>query len=256
MFKHDISQPTETTTIQESTLLDEYMNDSNQDNLETERLIAELSNTKDCISEWFPNTNEWEIEEIQRSQGCVSAKLASNWSVQRTIRFFRSIDREVGERMFRGKKIFNGRRRTQEFGLENLEGVKEGNELELGLGLHRLIDIANRIYGVSNWMSHVGESKLEKFEILDLTETAEGKEIKQLKCNIVVRTTVKLLLADNTVVEKRGYGYGSNLPREIAFRKCKKESVSDGLKNCFGGLVALLFDYEEKVRKGYYKKYT
>ena len=250
MYKHDIVLPVEFTTIDGPTLLGDYMRTGDHNQLETERLIAELSNVEDCVTEWFPNINGWEIEEIQRSIGCVRAKLASNWSVQRTNRFFRSVEREVGERIFRGKKTFNGRRRkAEESGLDNVDGIKEGNDLELGLGLHRLIDIANRVYGVSNWMSQVGESKLEKYEVI------HAEEGEQAKCNVMIRTTIKLLLADNTVVEKNGFGYSSSLPREMAFRKCKKESVSDGLKSCFGGLVALLIDYEEKVRSGYYKKY-
>lgn len=251
MYKHIVELPVELTTIDEPTLLEDYQGRGEYDKSETERLIAELSKVEDSITEWFPNINGWEIEEVQRSLGCVRAKLASNWSVQRTNRFFRSVEREVGERIFRGKKAFNGRRRkTEESGLENVEGIKEGNDLELGLGLHRLIDLANRVYGVSNWMSQVGESKLEKYEVIS------SEEGEQVKCNVMIRTTVKLSLADNTVVEKFGFGYSSNLPREMAFRKCKKESVSDGLKSCFGGLVALLIDYEEKVRSGYYRKYT
>lgn len=284
MYRHRVNYNSDIPTIESETLLTEFLNDVNKEKQETAILIAGLSNTKGIISQWFPNINEWNIEEVDRERGCMKDKLATKWSIQKTSRFYRGVDKEVNNKIYNSKHLFNGRRKLP-------DGSERHNELELGLGLHRLIEIANNTYGVNNWLTKIGESRIEQYEILEMNddndiilpsspkENEEGKEgyeegkegyeeeydeeLKETivsknksRCNLVVRTSVILILADNTVVEKYGYGYGNNLPREIAFRKCKKESVSDGMKSCFGGLVYLLLDYEEKVKSGYYKKYV
>lgn len=266
MIMHDVKFKNEKTSIEETTLLNSYLctqqGNENKNNEDFD-INAELNNvnnqgSKDIISSWFPDIGKWNIEEIERINGRIRGKLASKWSVEKTIKFFRLVDKHTNERIIRGRRIISGYRKNQ-----NLTGGSKNidNELELGLGLHKLIEIANRIYGVSNWMNEVDHdhTKILDFEIVSEEETKIDETGERIttggKYNLCMTTVVRIILADNTIVEKTGYGYSNNLNREMSFRKCRKESVSDGLKRCFGGLIALLLDYEDKVKNGYYKKY-
>lgn len=252
------------------TLLDEYeYNHVNANGKSKEDRDDKDDNIS--ITQWFPDVNEWNIEEIEREIGCIHGKLGSKWSVQKTMLFLRAVDREIGDKLTRGKKILKGKKRSNGY----------LNELDFGLGLYKLIEIANDVYGVHNWMTTIRGSSIDTYDAIDVAEGGgeicdkkedildlhdhdlkelemenESGYVDTVKCNIVMTSTVTLILADNTVVEKTGYGYAYNLPKGMAFKKSKKESVSDAMKSCFGELVVLLYDYEEKVRNGYYNKYT
>jgi recombination DNA repair RAD52 pathway protein len=179
---------------------------------------------------WFPDVNDWEVESIQRMTGNITKVLASKWSVERTMRFYRRIERKSNERISRGFKK---------------SSIKvNGNNLDLGVPFHVLIESANLVYGFGNWMNVIDDSIILEYE-----------KKEDIIVTLILETKVKLILADNTVIEKTGIGSAYNLNRELAFRKCKKESVSDAMKNCFAGLVVLLFEYENGVRSGFYDKY-
>lgn len=188
-------------------------------------------------SEWFPDVKNWEIEEIERMMGSIRARLGSKWSVVKTARFFRYIEHIRDTRFIRGTRWKSNNRI---------------NDLDLGVGLHTLITAANRFFGHNNWMSKVGDSKIVSYNKSNNMETEDTN--KRIDC-LSMETEVIIILADNTIVEKTGVGYSYNMDKEMAFKKCKKESVSDGMKKCFAGLIVLMMDYEEKVRKGYYTKY-
>lgn len=242
MYMHNVRHRNELTTVEETTLLQIYEKEKNNNNSDEEVMDSELINSDNSIiSEWFPNVNEWNIEEIDRDNGHIHGKLGSKWSIEKTTKFYGLVDKEVDDKLIRGKRLFYGRRHKN--------GDIKKSQLELGLGLYKLIEISNKSYGISNWMTKVEESKIKKCEV-----KREGDNNNN-KYTIIIKTKVKIILADNTIVEKYGYGYSDNLSRELAFRKSKKESIGDGLRNCFGSLVFLLFDYEEKVRNGYYTKY-
>lgn len=244
MYMHHVKQQHEMTTMEEITLLQVYERNKNSKQSDEDIRDLEVKNSDNSIiSEWFPNVNEWNIEEIDRENGHIHDKLGSKWSVKKTTKFYRLVDKEVNDKIIRGKRLFYSRWRR------NLKDDKfKKSQLELGLGLYKLIEISNKSYGISNWMTKIEESKILKYEVKQVEKEND-------RITIVFKTKVQLILADNTIVEKYGYGYSDNLSREIAFRKSKKESIGDGLRNCFGSLVFLLFDYEEKVRNGYYTKY-
>lgn len=121
--------------------------------------------------------------------------------------------------------------------LDNKNNWRGGSNIKIGLS--KLVNIVNESYGIDNWMS-----KVESSRIINYNEE-----------KLEVKSVVTVILADNTIVQEEGIGIGMNLPREMMFRKCKKESVSDALRKCIVRLVALLLDYEDKVRSGYYPKY-
>lgn len=155
-------------------------------------------------------------------------KLLSKWSVLQTSILHQSMDRFLMERQRRGFRMFK----------------KEQNSFEMGIKLNVLINLMNKVYGLHNWFTEIGDSK-----IIEMTEKENLVE------KLVIETHVILILADTSKVIKSGMGYSYGLNKEMSFKKCKKESVSEAMKLCISELILLLIDYEEKVRVGYYEKY-
>jgi hypothetical protein len=220
----------------------------------------------DGQTQFFPDISTWQIEEIERMFCKVKSRLASKWSVNNTFKFYRSIDRTTADKLRRGRKTYTGRKVQEGFeGVE--EEVKDVEDegyvcdLELGLGLNKLIEIANNVYGMNNWMTDVGDSQIIRYneevseQVTKDEETGSECTANSIMATLSMSTKVNITLADNTTVTQRGFGYAHKMNREMAFKKCKKESVTDGMKRCFAHLVVLMLDYEEKVRQGYYQKY-
>lgn len=213
-----------------------------------QNISIESNETTIDKTEWQPDINSNNLDDFLNNG--TESKLNTKWAVSKTIKFYRVIEFEIGDRIRSGKKIWNGR-----------HIVNQRNQFELGLPLYKLIEFANRVYGETNWMNRIKESKIEKYECnyvkIDVIDDDNGNTntVEVAKCTMVMSTKVQIILADGTVAESCGRACSNNLPRDLAFKKCKKESTNDGLKSCFGKLVALLLDYEEKVRSGYYNKY-
>lgn len=247
---------TESHTYDEPTLMQLYEKKKNAN-----KDASSVENNEQQV-QYFPDITNWEIEELERMYCKVISKLASKWSVNNTFKFYRNIDKMVGDRLIRGGKVFTSRKIPEGMELKGIEEEGYVCDLELGLGLNKLVEIANDVYGVNNWMSEIGDSEIVKYneekmiaEIVRDEESGEEKIVNNLRATLCMSTKVSLILADNTMVTQRGFGYADNMNREMAFKKCKKESVTDGMKRCFAHLVILMLDYEDKVREGYYPKY-
>lgn len=196
------------TTEQEKTLVDEF---NSRDEKKGEKYVTTYLFPEDSII--------FDSEEN---------KLSSKWSVLRTAVLHHRMEHYLMDRERKGMKVFK----------------KEQNSFDMGIKLNILINLMNRVYGLHNWFTEIGDSK-----IIELVE--EDGVISKL----VIETTIRLTLADMTKVEKSGKGYSYGLGKEMSFRKCKKESVTEAMKLCISELILLLDDYEMKVKAGYYEKY-
>ncbi|KAI5970525.1 RAD59 [Candida margitis] len=80
--------------------------------------------------------------------------------------------------------------------------------------------------------------------IVNCEETSKDNGLRySAKCICVVRLT----LEEGTCTEGIGEGTATNLPhRYMCYSKCKKEAVTDGIKNAIIGLRGLYFRYESK----------
>lgn len=189
-------------------------------------------------SQWFPDISSWDVQELEIMSGNITSNLASKWSVENTIRFYRNIERYLDK-----KRMWRRRNTT-----DNGQDHENENVLDLGVGLHVLIESANSTFGINNWISMVNDSIITTYEPNPQDESKLDK--------LVIKSKVRLILGDNTTIEKFGFGYAHNLNKFLAFRKAKKESVTNAMKQCFAGLIVLLFKYEDGVKSGFYEKYT
>ena len=73
--------------------------------------------------------------------------------------------------------------------------------------------------------------------------------------NVDYELEIRLTLKDGTTLARNGTGSARSLPLSQVFSKCRKEAMTNGLKNCFYSLIGLLVDYEGKVKDGYYDRY-
>lgn len=212
------------TTAGYNTLLEEYQTGFDLEN---------QTISTDSAFQWFPDTSSWDVEELEILSGNITSKLGSKWSVEKTIRFYRRIERYIDKKRIWGKRAGS---------------MDNENELELGVGLHVLIESANLTFGINNWISIVKDSIIVCYE--------NNKEDESKLDKVTFRSKVRLILGDNTSIEKFGYGNAHNLNKLMAFKKAKKESVTNAMKQCFASLIVLLFEYEDGVKNGFYEKYT
>ncbi|CAI5760780.1 unnamed protein product [Candida verbasci] len=95
----------------------------------------------------------------------------------------------------------------------------------------KALNLANEIFGFNGWNSQVISCNVDYFD----THNNSGKY--SLGISIIVRVTLK----DGTFHEDIGYGYIDNAKsRPMAFEKCRKEALTDGLKRClrcFGNVL-------------------
>jgi DNA recombination protein Rad52 len=112
--------------------------------------------------------------------------------------------------------------------------------------MHNLIQFANESFGYDGWSTHVIETKV-------LTVKAKKDDNNILRHSLAIESTVGITLKDGTYHEGKGVGISRSLPeKSLAFSKAKKESITDGVKNCIQGFGELVLDHEDKMKKGYY----
>lgn len=103
------------------------------------------------------------------------------------------------------------------------------------------ISLANHIFGFNGWHSEV------KSTTVDFVDTQHGKISMGLSS--VIRVTLK----DGSFHEDIGYGSVENAKsKAIAFEKCRKEAITDGLKRvlrCFGNALGNCLYDKEYLRK-------
>ncbi|QOU20844.1 DEBR0S3_07998g1_1 [Brettanomyces bruxellensis] len=177
--------------------------------------------------QWFPDTSMWNIEDIQRELGHMTFKPASKWSVDRISRFFSLIERKSIELQ------------------QSRPGF--GHQYQK-LPISTVLNCANTAFGFCNWSSEVvpGSGKLVKY--------AKSDDAEQCY-NVDYELKIRLILKDGTTLTRNGTGSARSLPLSQEFSKCRKEAMTNGLKNCFYSLIGLLVDYEGKVKDGYYDRY-
>ncbi|KAI5959329.1 RAD59 [Candida theae] len=139
---------------------------------------------------------------------------------------------------------------------------------------HILYELANEVFGFNGWSTSIEECVMSDVNVvndegvpatghlsneaapissnvsattLSSTPTApnseETKQRYSAKCICVVRLT----LSDGTCTDGVGEGSASNIPHKyMCYSKCKKEAVTDGMKNAIIGLRDLYFRYESK----------
>ena len=180
--------------------------------------------------QWFPDTSKWNIEDIQREFGHMTFKPASKWSVERISQFFKLVEK-IGMDIQQSRPGFNYQYKK--------------------LPISTLINCANKAFGFCNWSSEIvpGSGKLVKYR------KTEMENDTQPQYSLAYVIEVKLILKDGTTLTRRGKGSARSTPISQEFSKCRKEALTDGLKNCFYSLIGLLVEYEGKVKDGYYEKY-
>lgn len=145
-------------------------------------------------------------------------------------------------RMYRGKDFSNGQMGStsgatmQSYTAEEKEHIREALGRQLGpefiskrkgpgyasvqyLEGWKAINLANEIFGPMGWCT-----ELRGFQV-DYIDGKEGSISLGLSCN------VRVILKDGTYHEDIGYGSIDNCrSKSMAFDKCKKEAMTDGLK--------------------------
>lgn len=95
----------------------------------------------------------------------------------------------------------------------------------------RALNLANEIFGFNGWNSEIVSCQIDYLD----THGKQGRFL--LGLSMVVRVTLR----DGTFHEDIGYGYVDNCSsKAMAFEKCKKEALTDGIKRClrcFGNLM-------------------
>ncbi|CDK29314.1 unnamed protein product [Kuraishia capsulata CBS 1993] len=93
----------------------------------------------------------------------------------------------------------------------------------------KAINLANRVFGFDNWNSEVRQTTV------DYVEETGGR------FSVGLSTVVRVTLKNGSFHEDIGYGHIENArTRAMAFEKCKKEAMTDGLKRalrCFGNAM-------------------
>lgn len=131
----------------------------------------------------------------------------------------------------------------QQLGPEYLS-IKPGAGSHRYLEGHRVINLANEIFGFDGWSCEV-KSTTTDFE----TVSSDGR------VSLGICAIVRITLKDGTYREDVGYGVIQNAPSKAqAYEKVRKEAVTDGVKRafrCFGNAMGnCLYDkqYCENVR--------
>ncbi|ODQ81911.1 hypothetical protein BABINDRAFT_165426 [Babjeviella inositovora NRRL Y-12698] len=95
----------------------------------------------------------------------------------------------------------------------------------------KAINLANQIFGFNGWSSEIKGTQV------DFVDDHNGSG----RVNLGLSITVRITLRDGTYHEDIGYGHIENAKsRAMAFEKCKKEAMTDGLKRalrCFGNAL-------------------
>ncbi|RCK58135.1 DNA repair and recombination protein RAD52 [Candida viswanathii] len=95
----------------------------------------------------------------------------------------------------------------------------------------KALNLANEIFGFNGWNTEIITCNVDYFDPHD------GATKFSLGLSMVVRVTLR----DGTFHEDIGYGYVDNCKsKAMAFEKCKKEALTDGVKRClrcFGNLL-------------------
>ncbi|GMG20269.1 unnamed protein product [Ambrosiozyma monospora] len=193
-------------------------------------LFNQLSK-KEADFEWFPNTDNFELEIMQAQYNNETyMRPASWWSVERISKFHGFMEKLSNEEQSH---------RTRTFG--NYQFDK--------LSTNKLIQGANTCFGFTGWKTDVDISSA-KATRYDKREHDE-EDGRPNRYTIELSIDVKIRLIDGTVVVKTGKGRADNQPsRALAFSKARKEAVTDGIRNCLYGLIELIAVYEENVRAG------
>lgn len=111
--------------------------------------------------------------------------------------------------------------------------------------LHRLLEMANGVFGFDGW-----SSELREFTVTDYTlDLDNDRERHCLQINSTVRVTLK----DGTYHEAIGKGRADNLPtKSMAYMKAKKSAVTEATKIAIHGFKDVILDHEQKLRVGFY----
>lgn len=95
----------------------------------------------------------------------------------------------------------------------------------------KAIELANDLFGFNGWRSEVRNVQVDYFDDHD----------KQGPYDLGLSATVRVTLKDGSYHEDIGYAHAENVDtRFMAFEKCKKEAVTDGMKRalrCFGNVL-------------------
>ena len=131
---------------------------------------------------------------------------------------------------------------------------------------HTLYELANEVFGFNGWSTSIEDCVILDMNVVEddgtgeqtasggtengcntsTSETSSSNDSKvrySAKCICVIRLT----LQDGTWSEGIGEGSATNIPHKyMCYSKCKKEAVTDGMKNAIVGLRDLYFRYELK----------
>ncbi|KAG7662457.1 RAD52 [[Candida] subhashii] len=95
----------------------------------------------------------------------------------------------------------------------------------------KALNLANEIFGFNGWNSELMNTTVDYLDIDPRTG----------RCSLGLTIHVRVTLKDGTYHEDYGYGFIENAKsKAMAFEKCKKEAVTDGLKRClrcFGNVL-------------------
>ncbi len=149
-------------------------------------------------------------------------KPASSWSVAK-----------IGTLQVRIEQFLSSRRKGR------------SKNLNTDIPLHRLLSIANDVFGFDGW-----SNELMEFSVTEYMVQIDGeREGHCLQVEAIVRITLK----DGTYHEAIGKGRADNLPtKAMAYMKAKKSAVTDATKIAIHGFKSIVLDHEQKLRVGFY----
>ncbi|CAK9441232.1 uncharacterized protein LODBEIA_P51010 [Lodderomyces beijingensis] len=122
-----------------------------------------------------------------------------------------------------------------------------------------IYNLANEVFGFNGWSTEILECTTSEIRndvptrVLanprnDISGTAEDANSNSTdKARFVAYCTCRILLTllDGTSKEGLGFGTATNLPHKyMCYAKCKKEAVTDAIKNAILGLRDLYFVHE------------